>query len=160
MIATAVSLIGMLAAGLVLARFLRSCSLQDLALALALVVLAGSNLFFSAIPSAFGELGSNFTAWAPFLGRLVGAFLFALSVAVPERVVPHPKRAAWLTLLAGFAVLGLITFIAAVFSPDWASPMRDAVTLSNSDSPLLTDDTLQLVVLALIVALYLVAIVG
>ena len=88
MIATAVALIGTLAAGLVLARFLRSRQLQDLALTLALIVFSASNMFFSAIPSAFGKLDSPFVAWAPFCGRLLGAVLFALSVAVPDREVP------------------------------------------------------------------------
>src|SRR5689334_850547 len=105
MISTAIALIGALAAGLVLARFLRSSELQDLALALALIVSSASNLFLSAIPSAFGELDSHFVAWAPFLGKLLGAILFALSVAVPERVVKHTRRAAWLVLIGGLAAV-------------------------------------------------------
>src|SRR4051794_17017577 len=160
MIATAVSLIGTLAAGLVLARFLRSRSLQDLALTLALVVLSGSNLFLSAIPSAFGDLDSHFVAWAPFVGRLVGAFLFALSVAVPDREVPRPRRAAWLALAGGLALVGAIAVLSAVFAPDWGDPMGDAIAPGSSDSLHLTDDTLQLVLLAITFALYALASVG
>jgi signal transduction histidine kinase len=160
MIATAVALIGTLAAGLVMGRFLRSRQLQDLALALALIVLSASNLFLSAVPSAFGELGSNFVAWAPFCARLLGALLFALSVAVPDRDVPNPERAAWLTFFGGLALTGLVAAFTAIFSPHWANPMLDAIPPSESGSPHLTGDTVQLVLLAVTVALYLVATVG
>jgi signal transduction histidine kinase len=160
MIATAVALIGVLAAGLVLARFLRSRQLQDLALVLALVVLSASNLFLSALPSAFGELDSQWVAWAPFCGRLVGAFLFAFSVAVPDREVPNPRRAAWLALLGGLGLTGLVAGFAAIFAPDWGDPMVDAIAPALSDSPHLTGDTLQLVLLGVTLALYLVAAVG
>jgi signal transduction histidine kinase len=160
MIATAVALIGILAAGLVAARFLRSRQLQDLALTLALIVLSASNLFMSAIPSAFSELDSHFVTWGPFAGRLVGAFLFALSVAVPDREVPHPRRAVWLACLGGLALTGLLMGFVAIFSPGWGDPMSDAIAPADSDSPYLTADTLQLVLLAVTFALYLVAAAG
>ncbi|HYZ29405.1 MAG TPA: sensor histidine kinase [Thermoleophilaceae bacterium] len=160
MIATAVALIGILAAGLVMARFLRSHQLQDLALVLALIVLTGSNLLMSAVPSAFGAVDSNFVAWAPFCGRLVGAFLFALSVAVPDREVPHARRAAWLTTVGGLALTGAIMGVVALLAPGWSSPMTDAIQPSASDSPHLTDDTLQLVLLAVTFALYVLSAVG
>ena len=160
MIATAVALIGILAAGLVLARFLRSCELQDLALTGALVIFAASNLFLSALPAAFGELDSPFVAWAPFVGRLVGSLVFALSVAVPERKVPQPKRAAWLTLLGGLAVTGLIALICAWLSPGWADPMRDAIAPAASDAPHLTDDAIQIAILGVTFGLYVVATIG
>lgn len=160
MIATAVALIGILAAGLVAGRFLRSRRLQDLALTLALVVLSASNLFGSALPSAFGELDSHFVAWAPFCGRILGALLFALSVAVPDREVPRPERALWLTLFGGLALTGALLLFVAIFSPGWASPLRDAIPPASSDSPHLTEDTLQLVLLAVTFALYALAAAG
>jgi signal transduction histidine kinase len=160
MIATAVSLIGLLAAGLVLARFRRSGALQDLALAIALIVLCGSSIFFSAIPSAFGELHSHFVGWAPFLGRLVGVLLFALSVAVPDRVVPNQRRVAWLAIGGGLALVGGIAAVTAWLSPGWSDPMADMLPPSASSSPVLTTDTAQLVLLALAFALYLVAAAG
>src|SRR3954447_18813856 len=160
MIATAVALIGMLAAGLVAARFLRSHQLQDLALTLALIVLSISNLFMSAVPSAFGDLTSSFVAWGPFAGRLVGAFLFALSVAVPDRELPHPRRALWLTLVGGVAPTGALMVVVAIFSPSWSAPMSDAIVPAESGSPHLTADTLQLVLSAVVFALYVLATVG
>ena len=160
MIATTVALIGVLVAGLVAARFLRSRQLQDLALMLALVVLSATNLFLSAVPSAFGELNSHFVAWAPFCGRLLGALLFALSVAVPDREVPNPKRAVWLALFAGLLLTGAVAVIAAVFSPDWADPMRDAIPPISSDSPHLTSDVVELVLLGVQFSLYVIASIG
>jgi signal transduction histidine kinase len=160
MIATAMSLVGLLAAGLVLARFLRSCSLQDLALTLALVVLSLSNLFLSALPAALGDLNSKWVAWAPFAGRLIGAVLFALSVAVPDRVVSAPRRAAWLALGGGLAIVGAIAAVVAVFAPGWSDPMSDLIAPSASGSPHLTGDTLELVFLAVSFALYVVAAIG
>jgi signal transduction histidine kinase len=160
MIATAVALIGILAAGLVLARFLRSCRLQDLALTGALVILTGSNLFFSAIPSAFDQVDSHFVAWTPFVGRLVGALGFALSVAVPDTIVPHPRRAAWWTVLGGLWVVALIAVVVAVFGPGWADPMSDAVLPRDSDAVHLTSDTMQIVLLGVACALFVVATIG
>jgi signal transduction histidine kinase len=160
MIATAVALVGLLAAGLVLARFLRSSRLQDLALTAALVVLSGTNLFLSAIPSAFGELNSNFVAWSPFVGRLVGALLFALSAAVADSVVPQPRRAAWWTVIGGFGLVALIAVVSAWLSPGWGDPMRDAIAPGASTSPHLTAATLQLVLLGVTVILYAIAAVG
>jgi signal transduction histidine kinase len=160
MIATAVALIGILAAGLVAARFLRSHQLQDLALTLALVVLSASNLFLSAIPSAFGEVGSNFSAWAPFWGRVLGALLFALSVAVPDREVPYPRRALWVTFIGGLALTGALAGVVAILSPDWGNSLQDAIAPASSDAPYLTMDSVQLVLLAVTLALYLLATVG
>jgi signal transduction histidine kinase len=146
--------------GLVAARFLRSRQLQDLALMLALVVFTATNLFLSALPSAFGDLHTQFVAWAPFCGRLLGAFLFALSVAVPDREVPNPKLAAWLTFAGGILLTGAVAVLAAVLSPDWADPMRDTIPPLGSDSPHLTSDTLELVLIGLEFALFVVASIG
>src|SRR4051794_2993141 len=75
MIATAVALIGVLAAGLVLARFLRSHELQDWALTCALVIFSCTNLFLVAIPLAFDRLHTHFSGWVPFLGSVAGALV-------------------------------------------------------------------------------------
>jgi signal transduction histidine kinase len=160
MIATAVALIGILAAGLVLARFLRSWQLQDLALAGALVIMSATNLFLSAIPSAFGELHTNFVAWAPFIGRVVGAGVFALSVAVPDTVVPHPRRAAWWAVIGGLAVVALIAAVVASLGPSLADPMRDAIAPRGSDSPHLTSDGIEVALHAVSAALFAVATLG
>jgi signal transduction histidine kinase len=160
MIATAVALIGALAAGLVTARFLRNSSLQDLALVGALVSLSATNLFLSAIPLAFGEVDSHFVAWAPFVGRLVGGLLFALSVAVPDKIVPRPRRALLLTFIAGLGSVALIAAVVAWLGPHWADPMKDAIAPGASGSPHLTGDTNQIVLLGVLLALYVIAAFG
>jgi signal transduction histidine kinase len=159
-IATAVSLIGLLAAGLVLGRFWRSRRLQDLALAGALLLLAGTDLFFSSIPSALGELDSHFVAWAPFVGRVIGAVVFALSVAVPDRQVRDARRASIWTLAGCAGVLGLVAILTAWLSPRWGNPVVDNVAPSGSDNPKLTSDTVVLVGRAVIFGLYMIAAAG
>jgi signal transduction histidine kinase len=160
MIATTVALIGVLVSGLVAGRFLRSRQLQDLALMLALVVLAATNLFLSAVPAAFGDVNSHFVAWAPFCGRFLGAALFALSVAVPDREVPNPRAAAWGALAGGLALTGLVAVLTAWLSPDWASPMRDAIPPLASDTPHWTTDHVVLILLGVEFGLYTVATIG
>jgi signal transduction histidine kinase len=160
MIATSVALIGILTAGLVLGRFLRSWRLQDLALTGALVILSTTNLCLSAIPLALGDVNSHFVAWAPFVGKLVGALVFALSVAVPDAVVPAPRRAAWLTVIGGIVVVGVIAAVVAWLGPGWSDPRLDMLTPGNSDAPHFTEDMMQLVLLGVIFGLYIVATLG
>ncbi len=160
MIATAIALIGALAAGLVVARFRRSRRTQDLALALALVVLSGSELCLSALPAALGQIDSNFVAWAPFAGRVVGALLFALSVAVPDRLVPRPRRAAWTMVALGLAIVGAVAAIVAWLAPGWGDPLRDNLLPRASDSPHLSAETVELVLLGVVFALYVLATLG
>jgi signal transduction histidine kinase len=159
-IATAASLIGLLAAGLVMGRFRRSHSLQDLALTGALLIMSGTNLFFSAIPSALGTVNSNFAAWSPFVGRLIGAVAFALSVAVPDREVRDGRRASWLMLAGCAAVLGAIAGINAWLSPRWGDPLADMVAPVDSHGVHLTGDTAVLVLFAVTVGVYAIAAAG
>src|SRR5260221_2414201 len=137
-IATAVSLIGLLAAGLVLGRYRRSRRLQDLALTAALLILSGTNFFFSCIRAAFGEVDSQVVAWAPFIGRMAGALIFALSVAVPDREVRDVRRATLGMFAACIAVLALVAGLVAWLSPDWGRPLADHLMTTNSGTPHLT----------------------
>jgi signal transduction histidine kinase len=159
-ISTSVSLIGLLAAGLVLARFLRSRRLRDLALSAALVVLSGTNLFFSGIPSAMGEVDSAFVAWAPFVGRLLGALMFALSVAVPDREVRNVRRVSTWMLAGSVALLGLVAVVTAWLAPHWGNPLGDGLRPGDSNAVHLTGDTTALVLHGVVAALYAVAAVG
>jgi signal transduction histidine kinase len=159
-IATAVTLIGLLAAGLVLGRYRRSRSLQDLGLTAALLVLSGTNFFFSAIPAAFGELSSQFVTWAPFVGRLLGALMFALSVAVPDRQVRAPQRAAVGMLAGCVALLGAVAVVVAWFAPHWSHALADVSSPAESDSPVLSSDTVWLVGESVAAGLYSVAAIG
>jgi signal transduction histidine kinase len=159
-IATAVSLIGLLAAGLLLGRFLRSRRLRDLALAGALLFLSGTDLFFSTIPSAFGEVDSHFVAWAPFIGRVAGAVVFALSVAVPDRGVRDLRRAAVRVLAGCVGLLGAIAALTAWLAPGWGDPMNGAPLAADSGAPHLAGYTIVLVGEAVVFALYAIAAAG
>jgi signal transduction histidine kinase len=79
---------------------------------------------------------------------------------VPDREVPHPRRAVWLTFIGGLALSGALIGIVAIFSPNWGDPLEGMIVPAQSDSPHLTGDTLQLVLLAVTFALYLVATAG
>ena len=134
-IVTAVALIGILAAGLVLARFQRSTRLRDLALFAALAVLALTNLLFASVPAAFGAVNTNFAAWAPLLGRVAGGLLLVVSVVVPDRRLRDGGHAA---LWAFGGCLGLVTVIglaAAQWAPGWSTPLPPGLTASESSSP-------------------------
>lgn len=158
-IATGATLIAALAAGLVIARFRRSSRLQDLALAAALVLLTGTNLFFSLIPSLAGDVASQFSGWSPLLGRLLGGLVFALSVAVPDRNVSNPRRRAVQMLIACLGALGLVAIVTAAFAQDWTSVAPGALMAEQSDSPTL-DGGAVVALNALLAALYSLAAIG
>jgi len=134
-IVTAVALIGMLAAGLVLARFQRSGRLRDLALFAALAVLALNNLLYGSVPAAFGAINTNFAGWAPLIGRVVGTLLLAVSVALPDRRVEDRRPAALWTFGGCLAVLTAIGLAAAQWAPGWSTPLPPGLTAADSGSP-------------------------
>ncbi|MFL5896120.1 MAG: sensor histidine kinase [Thermoleophilaceae bacterium] len=159
-IATAVSLIGFLAAGLVHGRFRRSAQLQDLALTAALLLLSGTNLFFSVIPTMLGYVDSQFVAWAPLAGRVLGAIAFALSVAVPDRQVRDLRRASMAMVGSCVVLLGGLALLTAWLSPHWGDPLVDMLRPEDSVAPHLTKDVVLLVMEAVMFALYAIAAIG
>jgi signal transduction histidine kinase len=66
----------------------------------------------------------------------------------------------WLAFLGGLAATGALAVFVAFLGPGWGDPMQDALMPSDSDSPHLTGDTLQLVLLAVTFALYVLATAG
>jgi signal transduction histidine kinase len=159
-IATAVSLIGLLAAGLVLGRFRRVGRLQDLALAGALVLLSGTNLLFTALPALLGEVDSQFAGWAPVGGRLLAAIAFALSVAVSDREVRRERHWAIMTLLGCVGVLGVVAAVTAWLAPGWHSTAPEVVMATASGSPEISGDGVVIAIDAVIFALYALAAIG
>ena len=158
-IVTAVALIGLLAAGLVLARFQRSTRLRDLALFAALAVLGLSNLVLGSVPAAFGVVNTNFAAWAPLIGRVVGTVLLAVSVALPDRRVRDTGRVAVWTLLGVIAVVGTIAVVAAELAPGWSPPLQPGLEAGDSGAPSF-DIPAAAVLEFVLVALFAVAAVG
>src|SRR6267142_101997 len=85
---TTAALVALLAAGLAYGRFRRSSRLDDLLLALALGLLAETNLFFAAGPIAFLDgRAESFSSWATPLGQLGGALVLAVASAAPAHVL-------------------------------------------------------------------------
>lgn len=134
-IVTSIALIGLLAAGLVLARFQRSHRLRDLALSAALALLALTNLVFESIPAAFGIIDTNFAAWAPVIGRGLGTLLLAGSVALPDRRLPPGRPIAAWTLGACLAAITAIALAASQLAPGWSMPLPHGLSAGESSSP-------------------------
>jgi signal transduction histidine kinase len=156
---TAISLVALLAAGLVLARYQRSTRLQDLALFGALTVLAGSNLLFAGIPAVVGAIDTNFAAWAPLMGSIVGAALLVASVVLPDQRMGDTRRPALLMFIGSLAALGAVAIAAAELSPSWDTPLPPGLMASQSSDPDLSRAGPAIANLVLM-ALYIVAAVG
>jgi hypothetical protein len=87
-IETANELIAIVAFPLVTGRLRSGVVLSDVLLAVALALLALTNLMFSTVPAAANdEYPSTFAAWTPLLGRLVGG-----SRSWPLRSCPRASR--------------------------------------------------------------------
>src|SRR5215211_826524 len=111
-IETSVSIIGLLAAYLVLGRFRRSEALDDLLLVGALVLLALTNLCFSALPALEGGPSGRFETWSPVIGRVFGAIGVAVAAFSPSKRL-HSRRRALAIMLGGCAV-GLVAIAAVI----------------------------------------------
>jgi signal transduction histidine kinase len=119
-IETAAALIGSVAAYLALGRFRRRGRLRDLVLFVALVVLATSNLLFSALPGAFAGGESRFTTWAGLAGHLAGAALLAASAFASSRQIRRQGwalRVALLSVAFGLALVATVVMLASSLLP-------------------------------------------
>jgi signal transduction histidine kinase len=107
-IETAATIVGLIAAYLVLGRFNRSGSRADLLLVIAFALLATTNLCFSTIPALSGGPPGTFDTWTPVAGRLLGALGLALAAYAPPGPLRSPRRTLVLALGGSLLVLGLI----------------------------------------------------
>lgn len=101
---TAGALIALLAALLIVGRFLRRERVTELTLVCSLGVLAVSELAFATVPVGSGHGSLDLSVWAALGGRVIGAVLFALAVFLPDRRLRRPGFA-----LGGGAVLVAVT---------------------------------------------------
>lgn len=153
---TAAALISLLAAQLVYGRFRRSLERGDLLVTAALIVFAGSNLAFSAIPVVAGLGSESFATWAPLASTTLAAVLLAAGVFAPPRTIHRPgpaaRRAGALCLLA-LAGMGIGTAIAGDWLPRAIEP---GLSPEASSRPRIVGEpsvlALQLVVMALFAA--------
>ena len=122
---TAAALISLLAAQLIYGRFRRSLDRRDLLLTCALVLFAGSNLLFAAIPAMANAGADPFATWATVFTSVLSATLLATGAFTAPRPVRRPgiemRRALALCAL-GLGVIALVTALAADALPQAIAP--------------------------------------
>ena len=135
-IETCAILIGLMAAILVFGRFRQRGAAQDVVLVYVLLVLAFTNLFFSAVPAALGgQADESFLAWTQTTARLVAtAFLAVAAFTRTERsralVVAGPSIA-----IASAVTLLLIAALALSLSGVLPDPLGSVVEVSAGTRP-------------------------
>jgi signal transduction histidine kinase len=128
---TACGLIALLVAFLVLGRFRRTARSDDLAIALALGLLACANFVFTAMPWALlSKESMRFSTWVSLILAVAGAAVFASASWMPSRRLEHPRSS--LRVAAGLAIVGTAVVVIVValvhtslplgFDPQIAAP--------------------------------------
>jgi hypothetical protein len=151
---TAEAIIALVVAYLVGGRFRDHRRMQELLLLCGLVVLAGTNLLLSAIPSAvLLSQDQELSRWAPLVARLLGTLLVTAAALVPSTATVAPGRARSVVLGVVAAVLLLV--LLALTLGDRLPPVVDpSVDLTDSTRPLLAGHPLALVAQAVSGLLY------
>lgn len=112
-IETACGLIALLAAFLVLGRFWRTARTDDLAVALALALIACANLVFTAMPWALlSKESMRFSAWVSLITATAGAAVFAVASWMPSRRLQHCRHTA--RIVAAVTVAATVVVVATV----------------------------------------------
>jgi signal transduction histidine kinase len=129
----AASIVGLIAAYLLLGRFQRSRLREDLVLALAFALLSLSNLIFLAVPAVVAIGGSSpFWSWNALATRLYGYILVAAAAFAPRR---HVSRHAIASILPAVAGLAAICATLALASDRLPLMLREPLRSENSQSP-------------------------
>jgi hypothetical protein len=113
------SLIALLGGVLMLGRFMRGRRLDDLLLALALVLFGVVDLGFLVLPGILARAGGREWVWTALAGRTVGAVALAVgALGLPRRV--RRRRMTMLATLGPFGVFALAA-LAVLLSGRWPS---------------------------------------
>lgn len=122
---TAAIMIGLIAAVLVFGRFRRHGAVQDVVIVYALLVLVFTNLFFSAVPNAFGvEPDEAFLAWTQAGARVLASAVLVLAAFMKPRVGLEASGAAAITVASASATTLLVVAAAALaLSPVLPDPL-------------------------------------
>ena len=160
-IETATIMIGLIAAILVFGRFRRRGAVQDLMIVYALLVLAFTNLFFSAVPSAFGaEPDEAFLAWTQASARVLACAVLVAAPFMGPRRRSEEAGIAGITVAAASATTLLVVAAAALaLSPVLPDPLG-AVTIEQGFRPSVDGHPLFLAAQLLQMALLFVAAAG
>ena len=159
-IETAATIIGLLAAYLVLGRFRRSGSLRDLLLFGAFALLAATNLCFSTIPALFGGPPGRFETWSPVVGRLLGALGLAAAAFAPSGRMRTPGRELAATLGGCALVLALIAGVIVVLGERLPVGIDPDISPEGSGRPRVVGNTVLLTLQAVGMVLFAAAAVG
>lgn len=115
-IETTAGLVSLLAALLVFGRFRQSSRLDDLVLACGLALLSAATLWFAALPAASGlETGAS-AAWAPIIGRKLGAVMLACAAFSPPVRLRAARRWALIFFAGAAFLLTMTAAVVAVFA--------------------------------------------
>jgi signal transduction histidine kinase len=151
---TIASLVALLAAYLVFWRVRRYGRASDLALFGALVMLASTNLLFSAVPAALAHATETFPTWTQAAGRLVGAVALVAAAFAPDRALRRPGRAAGAVILAAAAMLALLAATAALLGDVLPQAIDPDLSPEASDRPLIVGHPTILALQVVATALY------
>jgi signal transduction histidine kinase len=157
---TAASLIALVAAYLVFWRLRRHGRASDLALFGALVVLASTNLLWSAVPAALGHATETLPTWAQAGGRLLGAIVLVAAAFAPDATVRRPGRAAGAAILSAAALLSLLAAAAALLRSSLPQAIDPGLSPEASDRPRIVGHAGILALQAVATLLYAAAAVG
>jgi signal transduction histidine kinase len=122
---TTATMASLMAAQLVYGRFRGTLQLRDLVLFASMVMFAGSNLCFSAVPALLSANPGNFRSWAPIAGSLAAVALLAIAAFATDRTLRRPDVAVRLTLLAcatGLAAIAVTVVLLGEALPQVVTP--------------------------------------
>jgi signal transduction histidine kinase len=132
---TAAALVAQLAAFLVVGRFQRRRRLDDLLLALALVLFALTNLVFLAAPSIFSQgAPGHVSVWSALACGVFGALAFAAAAFAPRRRVAARRATALMVLLA-VGLLGVTALVVGLLEPRLPTGVEARLRPETSDRP-------------------------
>ena len=157
---TTASAIALLAAYLVFWRLRRRARVRDAALFGALLVLASTNLLFSALPAALGQATERFPTWTQAAGRLVGGVALVVSAFAPDTKLRRPRTAAGLVIASAVVVLAVTAAAVAILAPSLPQAIDPQLSPAASDRPRIVGHPAILALQAIGAVLYASAAVG
>ena len=159
-IETAASIIALLAAIIVMGRFVRSHARSDLLLSGALLLLAASNFVFSAIPSTLSAEASSFEVWSTLIARVLSAVALAAAAFAPDRPIPRPRLMLLRTVGATVGLLAAVALLVALLEPLLPAAVDPQLSPESSARPRLVGPASVLVLQLVIVLVYAAATIG
>jgi signal transduction histidine kinase len=157
---TVASSVALLVAYLVFWRLRRHGRVRDLALFGALVILASTNLLFSAVPAALGHATEKFPTWVQAGGRLLGAIALAAAAFASATRLRRPERAAGVLILSAAAMLALLAAAVVLLRPWLPQAIDPGLSSEASGRPRIVGHPSILVLQAVATVLYAAAAAG